>query len=260
MQGVSAQMPSRRPSAGAHPCAPPSQCTRRCGGSCLRVAARAAHPTPTHPRQHQRCRHRDARGDKEGLHRECARKGPATVVGVRVLPACASPPHPPLHKVWGYDTNDFAASGTPTFLATVQVRRIVGGGVARSPSPPPTRPRTTPSPPPPCRSCSTTTPVGGGGGEVGARVVLIGCCERGGANSWLRARPPPPPVLETGTLSLPWVLSTWLPSRGLKAVTVGECLGLPSSAQWYTSITAPSVPDATWTCAGAPAPGAVLGP
>ena len=27
-------------------------------------------------------------------------------------------------------------------------------------------------------------------------------------------------------MSLPWVLGTWLPSRGLRAVTVGECLGL----------------------------------
>ena len=67
--------------------------------------------------------------------------------------------------------------------------------------------------------------------------------------------PPPAPVLETGTLGLPWVLGTWLPSRGLRAVTVGECLGLHSSSQWYNTITAPSIPDATWTCAGKPMPG-----
>lgn len=55
--------------------------------------------------------------------------------------------------------------------------------------------------------------------------------------------------------SLPWILGTWLPARGLRAVTVGECVGLASSNMWYTSIVTPSIPDATWTCAGKPLPG-----
>ena len=62
-------------------------------------------------------------------------------------------------------------------------------------------------------------------------------------------------VPETGTLSLPWVLGTWLPSRGLRAVTLGECLGLPSPAQWYSAVSAPQAPDASWTCLGKPLPG-----
>ena len=65
-------------------------------------------------------------------------------------------------------------------------------------------------------------------------------------------------VLETGTQSLPWVLGTWLPSRGLRAVTLGECLGLPNSNQWYTAITTQGRVDATWTCAGTPTPGSLV--
>ena len=54
-------------------------------------------------------------------------------------------------------------------------------------------------------------------------------------------------VQATAETLVPWVI-TWVQARGLKAVTMGKCLGLPE-ASWYADVTAPGVRDSSWTCA-----------
>jgi len=48
-------------------------------------------------------------------------------------------------------------------------------------------------------------------------------------------------------VSVPWLLDSFLPTRGLTAVPVYECLGL-TEAQAYSVIQPPSAPDASWVC------------
>jgi len=45
---------------------------------------------------------------------------------------------------------------------------------------------------------------------------------------------------------VPFIIN-WAKSRGLKMVTVGQCLGDPQS-NWYNSITTPETRNPTWTC------------
>ena len=48
-------------------------------------------------------------------------------------------------------------------------------------------------------------------------------------------------------MSVPWILDTFLPSKGLTAVPVYTCLGL-TEAQAYTVIQPPAPRDASWVC------------
>lgn len=54
-------------------------------------------------------------------------------------------------------------------------------------------------------------------------------------------------VQATAEQLVPFIIS-WVRQRGLKAVTMGACLGLPEGS-WYTDVTAPGTRDDSWTCA-----------
>jgi peptidoglycan/xylan/chitin deacetylase (PgdA/CDA1 family) len=59
------------------------------------------------------------------------------------------------------------------------------------------------------------------------------------------------PLQHTAQQQVPFMIQ-WARDRGLRMVTVGECLGETSSSQWYVPYGngQPGVRDSTWTCVG----------